>query len=180
MRYELVLQAMAPGVPYDLARVEALLAARPGTVRPDGVHEWNLVRGDVEVVPLRDKGRVVATELRVPLSDQPAFIREVLVEAATLAREANARLFDPQLGQVLGPADTDRVVEQYARTEQYSRTATPMEITPGLAEAMDAAARYTPRGPGMPLTTRLVLFAVGGFALLYFVMKFLTAKLNGE
>ena len=55
-----------------------------------------------------------------------------------------------------------------------------MEITPGLAEAMDAAARYVPRGPGMSMSSRLVLFGLGGFAILFFVMQFLMGKLNGE
>ncbi|WP_244238430.1 hypothetical protein [Corallococcus terminator] len=171
---------MAPGVPYDAARVEALLAAKSGAVRPDGARDWALSQGDVEVAPLHDKGQVVALELRVPLLDHPDLIREVLAEAAALARKAKVRLFDPQLGQALAAADTERVVEQYTRTEQYARTAPRMEITPGLAEAMDAAARYEPKGPGMSLPTKLILFGVGGFAILYFVMTSLLRQLNGE
>ncbi|WP_233595520.1 MULTISPECIES: hypothetical protein [Corallococcus] len=178
--YELVLQPMAPGGPYDAARVDALLAARSGAVRPDGARDWALSQGNVEVTPLRDQGRVMALELRVPLLEHPDLIREVLKEAAALAREAKLRLFDPQLGQVLAASDTERVVAQYARTEQYARTAPRMEITPGLAEAMDAAARYAPKGPGMSLPMKLILFGVGGFAILYFVMTSLVRQLNGE
>ncbi|MCY1035822.1 hypothetical protein OV207_30555 [Corallococcus sp. BB11-1] len=171
---------MAPDVPFDAARVDALLATRSGAARPDGVRDWALSQGGVEVAPLHDKGRVVATELRVPLLAQADLIREVLAEAAALAREAKVRLFDPQLGQVLASSDTERVVEQYTRTEQYARTAPRMEITPGLAEAMDAAARYAPKGPGMSLPLKLILFGVGGFAILYFVMTSLLGQLNGE
>ncbi|WP_244227805.1 hypothetical protein [Corallococcus aberystwythensis] len=166
-----------------MARVEALLAARPGTVRPDGVREWDLGVGVVEVLPLRDGKKVVGMELRVPLEDREELIREALTEAAGLAHKARLRLFDPQLGEVLEGADTERVVEQYLRTEHYRRTAKPMEITPGLEEAMDRAERANMRGlPSEPmsLSTRMVLFAVGGFTILFFVMRFLTEKLNGE
>ncbi|MBN8226427.1 hypothetical protein JYK02_02775 [Corallococcus macrosporus] len=183
MSYELVLQARAPGAPYDETRVEALLAARPGTVRPDGVREWDLGVGVVEVLPLRDGKRVVGTELRVPLVDHEELIREVLTEAAGLAHKAQLRLFDPQLGEVLTGSATERVVEQYLRTEHYRRTAKPMEITPGLEEAMNRAERAESlglRSEPMALSTRLVLFAVGGFAILFFVMRFLMAQLNGE
>lgn len=182
MRYELVLQARAPGAPFDAGRVDALLAARPGAVRPEGVREWLLAHGGVEVLPLRDGKRVVGTELRVPLEARPDLLLEVLEEAATLAREAGARLFDPQLGQVLTAADTEQVVAQYLRTEQYARTAKPMETTPGLAEAMARAERLdrSLSSEGMSMPSRLVLFAVGGFAILFFVMRYLMDKLNGE
>ncbi|WP_338279566.1 hypothetical protein [Corallococcus caeni] len=183
MSYELVLQARAPGAPFDTERVEALLAARPGTVRPDGVREWDLGVGAVEVLPLRDGKRVVGTELRVPLEDREELIREALTEAAALAHQAQLRLFDPQLGRVLTGSDTEMVVEQYLRTELYRRTAKPMEITPGLEEAMNRAERVERLGlpsERMSLPTRLVLFAVGGFAILFFVMRFLMGQLNGE
>ncbi|NNC19405.1 hypothetical protein HRD49_44110 [Corallococcus exiguus] len=183
MSYELVLQARTQGAPFDMARVDALLAARPGTDRSDGVREWDLGVGTVEVLPLRDGKRVVGAELRVPLVDGEELIREVLTEAAGLAHQAQLRLFDPQLGEVLTGSATERVVEQYLRTEHYRRTAKPMEITPGLAEAMDRAERVQSLGlpsERMSLSSRLVLFAVGGFALLFFVMRFLMEKLNGE
>ncbi|MGE6763177.1 hypothetical protein ACQKGO_34515 [Corallococcus interemptor] len=163
--------------------MDALLAARPGTVRPDGVREWDLGVGTVEVLPLHDGKRVVGTELRVPLEDREELIREVLVEAAGLAHKAQLRLFDPQLGEALSGSATERVVEQYLRTEHYRRTAKPMEITPGLEEAMDRAARVDMLGlppERMSLSTRLVLFAVGGFAILFFVMRYLMEQLNGE
>ncbi|WP_147450382.1 hypothetical protein [Corallococcus carmarthensis] len=163
--------------------MDALLAARPGTVRPDGVREWDLGVGVVEVLPLRDGKQVMGMELRVPLVDHEELIREALTEAAGLAHKAQVRLFDPQLGRVLTGPDTEMVVEQYLRTEHYRRTAKPMEITPGLEEAMARAQRVD--GMGLPpermsLSSRLVFFAVGGFAILFFVMRFLMAQLNGE
>lgn len=166
-----------------MARVDALLATHPGTTRPDGVREWDLGVGSIEVLPLRDGKKVVGAELRVPLVDGEDLIREALTEAAGLAHEAQLRLFDPQLGEVLTGSATERVVEQYLRTEHYRRTAKPMEITPGLAEAMERAERVQGMGLSsepMSMGTRLVLFAVGGFAILFFVMRFLMSKLNGE
>ncbi|WP_223636322.1 hypothetical protein [Corallococcus sp. EGB] len=165
-----------------MARVDALLAARPGTTRPDGVREWDLGVGSIEVLPLRDGKQVVGAELRVPLVDGEDLIREALTEAAGLAHKAQLRLFDPQLGEVLTGSATERVVEQYLRTEHYRRTAKPMELTPGLEEAMDRAERVDMGLPAerMSLGSRAVLFAVAGFAILFFVMRFLMAQLRGE
>ncbi len=76
---------MVPGTPYDSARVDALLTERGAAARPDGVRVWRLKHGDVEVGELREGGQLVATELRVPLSDKMDLVREVVEEGATLA-----------------------------------------------------------------------------------------------
>lgn len=167
---------MTPGTPYEVARVDALLAERRVAARPDGVRVWHLRNGDVEVGELREAGQVVATELRVPLSDRPDLMREVLGEAATLATAAGARLVDPQLGRALTATDEGPVVEQYMRTARYAG-----EVA-GMAEAMGASSYSTAatESRGFQPSARFFLIAVGVFFVLYLVVDSLVAKLNGE
>jgi hypothetical protein len=178
----LVLQARAPDAPFDMGRVEARLGDQLGPARPDGARDWHLTHGDVEILPLRDGGRVLGAELRVPLVSGTELMEEVLKEAAALAWVVGARVYDPQLERVLAARDTARVVEQYVFSEEYSRTAKPMEITPGLDEAMERLDRVDRGLPpdAMSMTTKMLLFALGGGALLFFVMRSVVAKLTGE
>ncbi|MBZ4416944.1 hypothetical protein K8638_10655 [Myxococcus sp. RHST-1-4] len=167
---------MTPGTPYEVARVDALLAERRVSARPDGVRVWHLRGGDVEVGVLREGGNVVATELRVPLSDRPDLMREVVGEAAALATAAGARLVDPQLGQALSANDDGVVVEQYMRTARYAG-----EVT-GLAEALGASSYSTmdTGSRGFQPSGRFFLIAIGVFIVLYLVVDSLLARLNGE
>jgi hypothetical protein len=167
---------MTPGTPYEAARVDALLAERRVVARPDGARVWHLRGGDVEVGELREGGQVVATELRVPLSDRPDLMREVVGEAAALATAAGARLVDPQLGRALSANDDGVVVEQYLRTARYAG-----EVA-GLAEALGASSASTvdTDSRGLQSPGRFLLIALGIFIALYLVMDSLLARLNGE
>ncbi|MBJ6764773.1 hypothetical protein JGU66_28745 [Myxococcaceae bacterium JPH2] len=173
MRYELLLQTMTPGTAYDAARVDALLAERSVVLRPDGQRVWRLPDGDVEVGVLREAGQVVATELRVPLSERSELMRATVVEAAALAAAAGARLFDPQLGRALEAQDAGPVVEQYTRTARYAG-----EVA-GLPEAIGASYAM-PEPQGFSPGTRFLLFAMGAFVVLYFVVGALIDRLNGR
>ncbi|MCP3140149.1 hypothetical protein [Pyxidicoccus xibeiensis] len=176
MRYELLLQTMTPGTPYEAARVDALLSERQVSARPDGVRVWRLRSGEVEVGELREGGQVVATELRVPLSDRPDLMRELLGEAAALATAAGARLVDPQLGRSLAATDDGVVVEQYGRTARYAA-----EVA-GLPEAMGTGsyAATSQESRGFQPSGRFFLIAIGVFFALYLVVDSLLSKLNGS
>ncbi|MFP2931053.1 hypothetical protein ACLESO_38850, partial [Pyxidicoccus sp. 3LG] len=125
---------------------------------------------------LREGGRVVATELRVPLSDRPDLMREVVGEAATLATAAGARLVDPQLGRSLSANDDVVVVDQYVRTARYAA-----EVA-GLPEAMGTGsyASMTQESRGFQPSGKFFLVALGAFFVLYLVVSSLMSKLNGE
>ena len=90
---------------------------------------------------VREDGQVMATELRVPLSDKTELIREAVEEGATLAAAAGARLIDPQLGRSLTANDSGAVADQFLRTARYAG-----EMM-GLSEAV--AASYAPPPEGM-------------------------------
>ncbi len=175
VRYELLLQTMTPGTPYEAARVDALLTERRVSARPDGVRVWHLRHGDVEVGELREGGQVVATELRVPLVDRPDLVREVLGEAVALATAAGARLVDPQLGRSLSATDDGVVMDQYVRTARYAG-----EVT-GLAGALGAGSSSADTGEskGFQPTARFFLIAVAVFFVLYLVVDSMLARLNG-
>jgi len=167
---------MTPGTPYEAARVDALLSQRGVAVRPDGVRRWPFKHGDVEIGELREGGQVVATELRVPLSDRTDLVREVLAEAASLAAEADVRLMDPQLGRPLTTKDDAGVVEQYVRTARYAG-----EVA-GMPEALGAGSygMETQTQRGFQLSGRFLLIAIGILVALYLVVDSLVAQLGGR
>ncbi|WP_143178007.1 hypothetical protein [Cystobacter ferrugineus] len=172
VRYDLLLQSMVPGTPFDGARLETLLVARGAKALPGGGHAWLLEQGSVEVHPLREGGQWVATELRVPLSDRDTLVREVVSQAAELAKEAEMRLFDPQLGRELSAHDTQVVADQYQRTARYAS-----EML-GLASAMPMPSAT--ENQGFQPTTRWVLTVLGFFFVLYLVVNWMSGQLNGE
>jgi len=162
---------MVPGTPYDSARVDALLTERGAAARPDGVRVWRLKHGDVEVGELREAGQVVATELRVPLSDKMDLVRELVEEGATLAQAAEVRLVDPQLGRQLTANDSGAVADQFLRTARYAG-----EMM-GLSEAV--AASYAAPSEGLSPGAKVAL-GIGGLLLgLYLLLDFVLGKLGG-
>jgi len=170
VRYDLLLQSLEPGTPFDGARLDSLLEARGATVLPGGGRAWKLDNGTVELHPLREGGQWVATEVRVPLADHTELIREVVVQAADLASEAQARLFDPQLGRALSRSDESAVADQYERTARYAG-----EML-GLASAMPMPSAEP---QGFQPTTRFFVAVIGAFLLLYWVVNWLDSQLSG-
>lgn len=167
MRYELLLQPLDAAAPFEAERLDALLAARGAKVVPSGLRIWNLKPGPVELKPLRDGQAVRGVELHVMLSEKTELISAALSEAATLARDANLRLYDPQLSRTVGATDERLVVDQYLRTAKYAG-----EML-GVSEALGAS--YGP--PPEPLTakpgTKALMLVVGGLIALWFLMQIL-------
>lgn len=162
---------MVPGMPYDSARVDVLLAERGAFARPDGTRIWRLKAGDVEVGQLREGGQLIATELRVPLSEKMDLIREVVSEGAELAKAAELRLVDPQLGRTVSSHDDGVVADQFLRTARYAG-----EML-GVSEAV--AASYAAPSEGVPAGFK-VLFLIGaGLFLLYLFVESLLSKAFG-
>ncbi len=170
MKYELLLQATAPGGAYDGARVEALLVERGATPKADGGLEWRLKSGPVEVLPLREGGRQVATELRLGLSDDLSLIRELVSEGVQVAAAGEVLLFDPQLCRAVASREDGGVAEQYLRTAKYAG-----EMM-GVQEALGASYSPPPT-PGLKPGTKVLLAIIGFFVLLYLVADALTSRL---
>ncbi len=116
----MLLQAPAAGQQFDAERADAAFAKRSFRERPDGTRLWRLQHGEVEVRPLVEGGRRIGTELRVPLMNGLDLIRELVVEGATVAQEAGARLVDPQLARAVSAADEGAVADQYFQTARYA------------------------------------------------------------
>jgi hypothetical protein len=161
---------MVPGTPYDSARVDVLLSERV-IVRSDGQRVWRLKNGDVEIGHLRENGQIIATELRVPLSDKLELIREAVEEGAALATAAEARIVDPQLGRALSANDSTAVADQFMRTSRYAG-----EMM-GVSEAV--AASYAAQPEGMPAGVKVLIGIIGGLILLYVLSESLIGKLGG-
>jgi hypothetical protein len=161
---------MVPGTPYDSARVDALLAEKGSTVLPSGLRVWRLKNGDVELGELREGGQLIATELRIPLSEKMELIREAVEEGAALAAAAEARLIDPQLGRQLSANDSGAVADQYLRTARYAG-----EMM-GVSEAV--AASYAPPPEGIPAGFKVLALLGGGLLLLYLLADSLLSKMG--
>jgi hypothetical protein len=162
---------MVPGTPFDSARVEALLEARGAKALPSGGRAWQLEYGAVELHPLREGGQWVATEVRVPLSDRTDLVREVVSRVAEVAKEAEVRLFDPQLGRALSAQDDGLVSEQYERTARYAGE------TLGMVEALPIST--VTESEGFQPTTKFFFGVLGFFVLLYLVMDWIGGSLGG-
>ncbi|WP_232293170.1 hypothetical protein [Stigmatella aurantiaca] len=167
----MLLQTLVPGTPYDGPRVDALLRERGVTARPDGTRVWHLKAGEVELGELRENGQLVATELRVPLSEKTELVREVVGEALMLAALAEVRLVDPQLGRPVSIQEDGAVADQFLRTARYAG-----EML-GLPEAV--AARYEAPPDGMQAGTKVLLALIAALLSLYFVVSFLLDQLRG-
>lgn len=160
MKYELLFQAAVPGAPYDPSRIDALLADR-STVRGDGTRLWRVQFGQIELRPLVEGGRPVATEVKIPLQPSLELIREVLIQGAELATRAECVLFDPQLMRPVGPKDEGAVTDGYVRTARYAG-----EMA-GVSEAIGIG--QPPVQEGMKPGTKVFLGVIGFLILLYLV-----------
>ncbi|MFL5320356.1 MAG: hypothetical protein ACJ790_11920 [Myxococcaceae bacterium] len=172
MRYDLLIQSADPQVPFDAAAVEKVLATKTLTTLPDGTRRWSLKNGDVDVQPLKEGGVLIATQIRVPLSDRLELIREAVVESAYVASEAKARLFDPQLTRTLTTADEAVVADQYLRTAKYAG-----EMM-GVSEAISASFE-APR-EGMSVGTKVVIGLIALGILVWFVTEKLLGALTAQ
>ncbi|MBX5482309.1 MAG: hypothetical protein IRZ16_10810 [Myxococcaceae bacterium] len=168
MRYELLLQTSQAGLPYEVAKVDAALAARGVTDRGDGFRVWKLKAGEVEVRAVVEGGTTVATELRVPLSDKLDLIRELVQQGAALAEEAGARLYDPQLSRTLGAQDDGVVANSFLATARYAG-----EMM-GVPEAVFAS--FGPPETGLKPGTKVALGLIGLVAVVWFVVDALFSR----
>ncbi len=100
--------------------MDAALADRQVVERADGTRLWRVKTGALELRLLIEAGVPRAMELRVPLREDAALVREAAVEGALLASEAGVILYDPQLARTLGPNDEAMVAEHYLRTARYA------------------------------------------------------------
>jgi len=158
MRYELLLQPRAAGEPFDEARVASLLVERGATLD-----------GQVELGPVEEAGRRVATEVRIPLGERVELLREALLRCADVASAAEAALVDPQLGRAITAADVEAVAQQYLRTARYAG-----EMR-GVSEALGAS--YAPPAPAMSGRAKWALLALaGGLVALYQLVDVLLSR----
>jgi len=159
VRYEFLIQARSG--PYDAAALEALLDARGAKVQGDGTRVWRLPSGEVECRRWVEAGAVVASELKVPLSDRLELIREVVQEASALAKQLDARLVDPQLSRDVGLADEGAIVDQFLRTAQFAGR------YQGVSEAVGASFAADDDGGIVRPQTKVLLGLIAACVVLY-------------
>ncbi len=169
VRYELLIQSKEPGQPWDPTTLDRMLHERGAFANPDGTRTWRMKAGDVEVRPLLESGKAVATELRLELSDKLELIRAVVLEGVPLAEAAGGRLVDPQLAKTLTVADEGLVADQFFRTAQYAGQYA------GVSTAVLAGYGQVNTDEGMKPGTKVMLALIAFFAVLYFVSQRLLA-----
>ena len=170
MRYELLLQSRGPEAPFEPSRLDALLLARGAKRAEGGAFLLALEHGTVELRPLMEGGRQVATELHVPLHINDALLRDALREGGTLAEEAELMLVDPQLLRPVSERDQDQVAAQFAKTAHYAGNIL------GVVDALPAS--YGAPPAGMKPATKVML-GIGAFlVVLYFVVDALIQQIH--
>lgn len=159
MRYEFLFQPRSG--PWDAAALEALLDARGAKLQGDGTRVWRLPSGEVECRRWVEAGVVVASELKVPLSERLELIREVVQEASTLARQVDARLVDPQLSRDVSLADEGAIADQFLRTAQFAGR------YQGVSEAVGASFADLDDGGIVRPQTKVLLGLIAACVVLY-------------
>jgi hypothetical protein len=171
VRYELLLQPLEPGLPWEPERIEPLLQAR-GVTAPDaaGARTWKLKEGLVELRPLRDGGAIRGLELHVSFSDKTELVREVTVEGSALAKEAGLRLLDPQLSRTVTAADAESVADQFLRTARYAG-----EML-GVPEAIDAS--FGAPAPGSSTGMKVIFGIIALVFVALWLLDFLSSRFS--
>jgi hypothetical protein len=120
MHYDLLVQSMTPGVAYDPAPAEAAFDAKGALLLPDGSRRLRLKHGDIELRRLVEAGAVMATEVKVPISDKPDLVRETLVETVGVAQALGLKVVDPQLARSVVLNDEAAVADTFLRTADFA------------------------------------------------------------
>lgn len=118
--YDLLLQARTPGEVAPLAALVKLLSERGATLTPEGKGAWKLSDGEVTIEPLLEEGLVKGLDLRVPLLDRTALVEDVVKQLVDVAQAADARVTDPQRGDVAALTTLSLLLEEYLRMARYA------------------------------------------------------------
>lgn len=146
---------------YAEDRVQAALEKRGVKFNPDGSASWRLKAGEVEVRPLVEGGKRIATEVRVPLLEKTDLMREALAESSSIAEEAQVRLMDPQLARPVSIKDDGAISDQYFKTAKYAG-----EMM-GVSEALGAS--FEPPETGLKPGTKVML-GLGALCVLLYII----------
>ncbi len=118
--YDLLLQARTPGEVAPVAALVKVLSERGATLTPEGRGAWKLSDGEVTVEPLLEEGLVKGLDLRIPLLDRTGLLEDVVKQLVEVAERAEARLTDPQRGDVVALSTLSMVLEEYLRMARYA------------------------------------------------------------
>jgi hypothetical protein len=148
MHYDFLIQSMTAGVEYDPAPAENAFDGKGAKLQPTGVRSLRLKGGDVEVMRLSEGGKILATEIRVPISDKPDLARETFVEVMDVASKLGLRVVDPQLARSVVLNDEAAIVSAFMRQANFAgnysgvSAAVPAnfgELEPGMKPGMKLA-----------------------------------------
>jgi hypothetical protein len=118
--YDLLLQPPTQGPAHDSAATLAAFVAKGATARADGHHVLTFGRTEVELRPVKEAGLVVATEVKLQLGRETAFIAPLLALVMEVARAQKLRVIDPSQSKELVETDGASLEESYRRTAEYA------------------------------------------------------------
>jgi hypothetical protein len=148
MHYDFLLQSMTAGVDYDPSPAENAFDGKGAKLQPTGVRSLRLKGGDVEVMRLSEAGKVLATEIRVPIADRSDLVRETFVEVMDVATKLGLKVVDPQLARSVVLNDEAAIVSAFMRNANFAgnysgvSAAVPAnfgELEPGMKPGMKLA-----------------------------------------
>jgi hypothetical protein len=161
MHYDLLLQSMTAGVAYDPVPAEAAFDAKGAVLLPDGTRRFRLKNGDVVVQRLSEAGAVVATEVKVPISDKADLARETLIEVVGIAQGLGLKVVDPQLSRSVQLNDEAALADKFMQNADFA----------GRYSGVSAAvpANFGDMDPALKPGTRLFL-VIGAVALVLWII----------
>ncbi|MCC6337430.1 MAG: hypothetical protein IT380_25960 [Myxococcales bacterium] len=156
--YDFLLQPQENGAELPLEPLEAALKERGAKTRPDGAWLWSFAGGDVVGLPMRENGKVIAFELKVPLKDTTTLVSAALKAAAEVAQAQKLRLLDPQLNYPVTFDSEASVGEEYLRQARYAGEY--LGVSEAIGATTLAARPDESSNPGLRILLALIVFGV--------------------
>jgi len=168
--YDFIWQPILGGLAFDRGQFETALRSLGATQRDHRTWDWKLSKGETVITALNDAGAVVGFDVRVPLSDRPDLLLEVLEKASAFAAISTLQFVDPQLGRSVTERDGAAVEESYERVARYAGAYVGV---PAATTAAWANAEQT----GLTTPTKVALAVLVFLAAMYFAYQMVTPEL---
>lgn len=96
------------------------LSGRGAELSAEGRGVLTLPQGKVDVEPLMEAGQITGLDVRVPFRDTTDLLDAVVKVLVDVAAVSEARLTDPQRGQLASHANFSATLDEYLRMARYA------------------------------------------------------------
>lgn len=118
--YDFVLQARVQGEPAPLDSLVVALSARGAQLDARGEGVLKVSSGEAAVRPVLENGVTIGLDVRVPFHEKTEQLENVFRVLVDVAEVSEAKLLDPQRGEVASHAGFGATTEEYLRLARYA------------------------------------------------------------